>query len=151
MPLYRGNRLRRGRYSEAGRFYLLTTVTAGRVPLFADFFLGRVLVQEMRLAEEQTLLRSLCWVVMPDHLHWLIELDGESLERVMQQVKSRSAKQINQRRGIVGDVWQKGFHDHALRHEEDVLDIARYVVANPLRAGLVERVGDYPLWDAVWL
>jgi len=28
---------------------------------------------------------------------------------------------------------------------------ARYIVANPLRAGLVERLGDYPLWDAVWL
>ena len=30
-------------------------------------------------------------------------------------------------------------------------DVARYIVANPLRAGLVERVGDYPYWDAVWL
>jgi putative transposase len=29
--------------------------------------------------------------------------------------------------------------------------IARYIVANPLRAGLVERLGDYPHWDAVWL
>jgi len=29
--------------------------------------------------------------------------------------------------------------------------IARYIVANPLRAGLVSRVGDYPLWDACWL
>jgi hypothetical protein len=29
--------------------------------------------------------------------------------------------------------------------------MARYVVANPLRAGLVKRLGDYPLWDAIWL
>jgi hypothetical protein len=29
--------------------------------------------------------------------------------------------------------------------------VARYIVANPLRAGLVEHLGDYPLWDAVWL
>jgi len=29
--------------------------------------------------------------------------------------------------------------------------MARYIVANPLRAGLVERIGDYPLWDATWL
>jgi len=33
--------------------------------------------------------------------------------------------------------------------EEDVKDLARYVVANPLRAGLVTRVHDYPLWMRV--
>jgi putative transposase len=38
-----------------------------------------------------------------------------------------------------------------LRNEESVIDAARYIIANPLRAGLVKRVGDYPLWDAVWL
>jgi hypothetical protein len=29
--------------------------------------------------------------------------------------------------------------------------MARYIIANPLRAGLVDRIGDYPLWDAMWL
>jgi hypothetical protein len=29
--------------------------------------------------------------------------------------------------------------------------MARYVVANPLRAGLVQTLRNYPLWDAVWL
>jgi hypothetical protein len=35
--------------------------------------------------------------------------------------------------------------------EEDLAQIARYVVLNPVRAGLVRRVGDYPHWDAAWL
>jgi REP element-mobilizing transposase RayT len=151
MPFYQGSCLRHGRYSEPGRLYLLTAVTVGRAPLFADMATGRLLVQEMRLAEEQQLLRSLCWVVMPEHLHWLIELGESPLERVMQRVKSRSAKRINSLREAEGPVWQKGFHDHALRRDEDMLAVARYIVANPLRAGLVERLGDYPLWDAVWL
>jgi hypothetical protein len=30
-------------------------------------------------------------------------------------------------------------------------DIARYIIANPLRAGLAESIGDYPHWDAIWL
>ena len=34
---------------------------------------------------------------------------------------------------------------------EDVRAVARYIIANPLRAGLCERIGDYPLWDAAWL
>lgn len=38
-----------------------------------------------------------------------------------------------------------------MRYDEDLLKAARYIIANPLRARLVKRVGDYPLWDAVWL
>ncbi|MES9878966.1 MAG: transposase, partial [Candidatus Sedimenticola sp. 1PA] len=33
----------------------------------------------------------------------------------------------------------------------DIKELARYIVANPLRGGLVESIGDYPHWDAMWL
>ena len=88
---------------------------------------------------------------MPDHFHWLVELQSGSLDKVMGRTKSLSARAINRMTDRVGRRWQKGFHDHALRREEDLKSLARYVVANPLRAGLVKQVGDYPLWDAVWL
>ena len=35
--------------------------------------------------------------------------------------------------------------------DEDLVAVARYIVANPVRAGLVKNVRDYPHWDAVWL
>jgi len=41
--------------------------------------------------------------------------------------------------------------DHALRSDEDLRAVARYVIANPVRAGLAQRVGGYPFWDAVWI
>jgi REP element-mobilizing transposase RayT len=46
-------------------------------------------------------------------------------------------------------IWQKGFHDRALRRDEDVRTVARYTVLNPVRAGIVSRIWDHPLWDAV--
>ena len=49
------------------------------------------------------------------------------------------------------NVWQKGFHDRAVRQEDDLPAIARYVVANPVRAGLVTKTGTYPHWDAIWV
>ncbi len=73
------------------------------------------------------------------------------MERLLQQVKSRSAKAINQRLQRSGKIWQSGYHDRTLRREEDIRDIARYIVANPLRAGLVKQLANYPLWDAVFL
>ena len=88
---------------------------------------------------------------MPDHLHWLIELHHNTLSSVMQRTKSRSARAINAQQNSGAQLWQKGYHDRALRYDEDHKKTARYIVANPLRAGLVKRLGDYPHWDALWL
>lgn len=143
--------LRAGRFSEVKGIYLLTATVEKREPIFTDIQLGRLLVAELRAAHVDGLVESLAWVVMPDHLHWLLVLQRGSLSELMRRVKGRGARQINPLIGRHGRLWQDGFHDHALRREEDVLPVARYIVANPLRAGLVQRVGDYPLWDAVWL
>jgi putative transposase len=151
MQIYHGQDLRKGRYLEAGRPYLVTTVTYGRRQVFRDWRVGRLLVAELRAATESGLADSVAWVVMPDHLHWLMVPRGEALDRIMRRVKSRSAVAIRREQGGYGRLWQRGYHDHAVRREEDLRECARYIVGNPLRAGLVERLGDYPLWDAVWL
>lgn len=143
--------LRKGRFSETDRTYLLTTVIHQRRAIFSEWQVARLLVNELRIAEELGLARSLAWVVMPDHLHWLVTLQAGDLSELVQRIKSRSAIAINRALLSHGKIWQKGFHDHALRNDEDMQTVARYIVANPLRAGLVEKIGDYPLWDAVWL
>lgn len=88
---------------------------------------------------------------MPDHVHWLVQLpEGLTLGSLMRRLKGRSALALND--GTSGGrVWAPAYHDRALRREDDVRAAARYLVANPVRAGIVGRVGDYPLWDAVWL
>ncbi len=88
---------------------------------------------------------------MPDHLHWLFRLDEDSLSTVVQRVKSVSSREICATAGCSGPIWQKGFHDRALRRDEDIRAVAKYVVANPLRAGIVKTLRMYPLWDAMWL
>jgi len=148
---YRGHTLRKGRHSAKGCVYLLTTVTWNRRCLFSDWRIGRLVAQSIREAEEHGLAKSYAWVVMPDHFHWLAMLGDCSLGRLMQSVKSRSAIAVNRINNQDGKVWQSGYYDHALRHEENLKDAARYIIANPLRVGLVKRIGDYPLWDAVWL
>ena len=147
----RGSDLRLGRYSETGQIYLLTSVVHDRIPLFSHWRTGRLVVQEFRRVQEQGLAESLAWVVMPDHFHWLVTLKKGSLGMLMRKVKSRSALSLMRLGYTSQQVWQKGYHDRAIRREEDLQSVARYIVANPLRAGLVQRIGDYPLWDAVWL
>jgi len=89
---------------------------------------------------------------MPDHLHWLLRLTSGDLSALLGRFKANSGKALNRLRSTPGQrIWQPGYHDHALRAEEDIVSTARYIIANPLRAALVEHVGDYPHWDAIWV
>jgi len=68
----------------------------------------------------------------------------------MNRFKSVTSKRLRQAEQTAR-IWARGFHDHALRRDEDIRAAARYIIANPLRAKLVGQTGDYPYWDCVWL
>ena len=148
-----GSELRKGRVSIEHQVYLVTSVTCNRQQLFQDFSAGRKVVQALRYASDTGKAETLAYVVMPDHIHWLLSLgDNVALSRPVGAMKRHSALRINELNSLAGRcVWQQGFHDHALRSDESLPAVARYIIANPLRANLVDRIGDYPLWDAVWL
>jgi putative transposase len=80
---------------------------------------------------------------MPDHLHALVEgeaPDADLLEFV-RVFKQRSSWHWKHQRG--GDLWQRSYFEHVLRDDESTRAVARYVLANPVRAGLVQNVEDY--------
>jgi REP element-mobilizing transposase RayT len=138
--------LRKGRVSLPKHAYLVTIVTAYREPFFASFTEARVAVQCFHDKDVARHAQTLAFVVMPDHVHWLLQLEeGGSLSETVRVYKAKASLILHQR------IWQRGFHDHALRDEDDLRDIARYIIANPLRAGLAMKVGEYPHWDAIWL
>ncbi len=151
MSIYHGKDLRKGRFSEIGRPYLITTVTQDRAPLFTDWHTGRLVINAFREIEINAYAKTYAWVVMPDHIHWLMAPMAGSVTDIVRRAKSCSARGVNRAIGRTGPVWQKGYHDHALHKDEDIKSIARYIVANPLRAGLVEQIGDYPLWDSIYI
>ena len=145
------NALRKGRYSEQGRAYFITTVTAARYPFFLDLWCARSMVRVLRDLNDNGFVQSLCWVVMPDHVHWLFRLQYRNLSWIMNRMKGKSARSINRRLVRNGPVWQKAYYDRGLRDDDDIKQLARYIIANPLRKGLAKNIGDYPHWDAVWL
>lgn len=144
--------LRHGRASIGHTAYLITATTQNREPLYTHF---PAACSAARCFEDATLLREsrmLAWVLMPDHVHWLHQLgETDSLGEVIGRLKSASSRHTNRALNRTGPLWSKAFHDHALREEEDLQAVARYIVANPLRAGLIKRIGDYPFWNAIWL
>jgi REP element-mobilizing transposase RayT len=138
--------LRNGRFSQPGGVYLVTTVTRDRLPVFKCFSSARCVVHTLQTEHAADRAMTLAFVVMPDHLHWLLTLGSSvSLSQVVRTVKSVVAHHLG------GRVWQQGFHDHAVRAEEDLPAMSRYIVNNPVRAGLVRKAGQYSHWDAVWV
>ena len=139
------NNLRKGRCSLASTAYHITTVTVDRQPHFTSLYNGRKVVQQLIALQDQAIAKTLCYVLMPDHLHWLMVLQNGTLPEAVRLLKGSSARAIGQ------PIWQANYYDHAIRQDEDLLKIARYIIANPLRAKLVSEIGAYSLWDAVWV
>ncbi|MGE0858814.1 MAG: transposase [Gammaproteobacteria bacterium] len=143
--------LHAGRVSVPRQVYFLTIVTHRRCPWFADFGVARLAVGEMRRLNDAGVVQSFAWVIMPEHVHWLMALGTtHSLSVAVKMFKGRTARMVSRMSGG-GALWQRTFFDRAVRDEEELRSMARYIVANPLRRGLVRRIGDYPHWDAIWV
>ncbi len=148
----RAHRLRIGRHSERNRTYHIVTSTLDRTRFFANLFAGRIVTNAMRREDEAGHVNTLAFVVMPDHLHWLFTLSGSrSLSKAVGTMKSYSTRRLNEHLVRSGQVWRSGFYDHAIRNDEVLVHVARYIIANPLRAGIVRSVRQYSLWDSVWV
>ncbi len=141
----RASNLRRGRHSQVGCAYHVVFSTQDRSPVFADFTKARMMVACLEKSAKQAITETLAFVIMSDHIHWLFVLKFGSISQCVQRVKAQFSREA----GCL--IWGVGFYDHAVRMDEDLQATARYIVANPLRAGLVEKIGDYPHWDAAWL
>ena len=143
-------RLMVGRHSCSNAVYAITSVIRGRRPLLTDGRHASVVMREFARCEEECRVDNVAWVVMPDHIHWLFRLREGAIAASVQAFKSRTARGINDLRASSGPVWQAGYYDHRIRDEEDLAVQARYLIANPLRGGLVARLADYPYWYCAW-
>ena len=146
MERARSSALRKGRYSNPGLYYLLTTATEGRQPCLADPRAASEVLDALAWLDEQERIGLVAAVVMPDHLHIVIELRQGDLDTVMHSLKSFTSNRINKLLGRSGQLWQKQYHDHAIRTEIELMEKIQYCLGNPVRAGLVQRYRDYPHW-----
>ncbi len=143
--------LRNGRVSIPGQIYLVTIVTSGRSAHFREFHAGCLASSTLNAAVSWPDAELIAWVLMPDHMHLLLQLgQREALSTVIQRVKGLLTIRLRPLIGVQS-LWQASFHDHALRKSENIRAAARYLIANPLRAGLVDDIRNYPFWGADWL
>jgi len=94
------------------------------------------------------------WVVLPDHLHCVIELPAGDVDFAVRWrlIKSNFSKglpkterrsTVRTRRGERG-IWQRRYWEHLIRDEKDFAAHMDYIHINPVKHGLVTRVGEWP-------
>jgi REP-associated tyrosine transposase len=87
------------------------------------------------------------FVIMANHVHVLL-LPMISPSLLLKALKGTSAREANRLLGRTGEqFWQRETYDHWVRSEDEWNRIASYIESNPVKAGLVERMEDYP-WSS---
>lgn len=96
--------------------------------------------------------RLILAVIMPDHVHLLIQprelVTGiwDNLGKVLKSIKGTSSRQINRRHNRKGSLWLAESYDHIVRDEAELLEKYQYIIQNPVKARIVGTPEEYPFF-----
>lgn len=149
-PSRKSIRLPGDAYRQPGFTWLVTITTSHRRPYFADpSFAGATLALFLDDASNRGLdLHLAC--LMPDHVHLLASVVAGDLVSAIGALKSRSTK-VFRGFGHASPLWHRSFHDQGIRGERAFDEAVRYVLDNPVVAGLTASWEEYDLIAGSWV
>ena len=127
------------------RIFFATTKTSMGRRLLQSERNAALLIDVLRslVSEQKFMLHD--FVIMPDHVHLLIEVDGDmTIEKAMQLIKGRFFHRLSHEFGYKGDVWQRGFTEVQVLNKQNFEAHRAYIAENPIKAGLVASTEEYP-------
>ncbi len=148
LPKRKRNRLPEYDYNSSGIYYITVCTkekerilshiavgaTIGRPPIVRLTLIGRIVKEAvLKIPSIYPMVEVNHYVIMPNHIHLLLSIVGDSgrpmvaptISRIIQQMKGYVTKRVNR------SIWQKGFYDHVVRTEQDYREICRYIDNNP--------------------
>jgi putative transposase len=131
----------------SSRTFFVTTRTSMERALLQSERNANLLIEVLRgcVAAKRFVVHD--FVVMPNHVHALITVDGDiSIERAMQFIKGGFSYRVKKEFGYSGEVWQRGFSGVRVEDRENFLKHREYIAQNPVRAGLANSPESYPSW-----
>lgn len=132
-------------YSDPDYVYFATLCARHLSSPFVDMGLASAIVDALLYHSRTGNWKLYAYVLMPDHLHVALSPcdNGRTISQLLHDFKSFTTR-MGWRHGVRGALWQRGFYDHVARSERGLLAICEYIVANPVRKGLVKEVGEWP-------
>lgn len=130
-----------------GALYHLTARGNARENIFLDDE-DRLRFLDLLAKEiDQQRWRCYAYCLMSNHYHLLIETPQPNLTRGMRRLNGVYTQAFNRRHTRVGHVLQGRYKSIIVDRDSYLLELARYIVLNPVRAKMVKRVGDWP-WSS---
>ncbi|MBF0530909.1 MAG: transposase, partial [Deltaproteobacteria bacterium] len=89
------------------------------------------------------------WTIMPNHVHVMVVTKPNwPLKDIVHSWKSYTANKANQILQRSGPFWSPDFFDRFIRDEKHFLTAKKYIIDNPVRAGLCDRPQKWPFSSA---
>jgi putative transposase len=151
VPTRKALRLRAFDYSSAGAYFVTVCTHERRCILAAKVLddhvilssAGRIVERQIEQLPQRLATSVDSYVVMPNHVHLVVHINGEADERARQAsplrdvvggFKSGSSREINAAYGAPGaPLWQRGYYDHVIRDEDELNRAREYIQHNPIR------------------
>ena len=150
--------LRKGRVSIPGQTYAITKCCGSNYRrIIADPYTpdaskesAQVIIDSLQWMHREGRARCYGYVIMPDHLHAMLQLGNEmSLSDVLRTFSSFTTHVINKQNRWSGAFWQKGFYDHGMRTNESYDRHLEYFAENPARKGYVSCIEQWPFSEVL--
>ncbi len=95
--------------------------------------INRLIITEMKKIETQEAAKTIAFVIMPNHIHWLIQLGNKkTLSDVIKLFKGRCSKVTRDDLGMY-KLWQRNYYDHMIKNENDLLNNANICIFTSLK------------------
>jgi REP-associated tyrosine transposase len=127
------------RVIEPGGIYHVTTRGNNREQVVWDDRDRAILLGAITQAARRYGWVVLAYCLMTNHFHLIVQVPSGGLSEGMRLLNGGFARRMNARHGRVGHLFQNRFHATHIRRDAHLLEACRYVVLNPVRAGICER------------
>lgn len=136
-------RVPRSALPEAGYFHV-TARGAGRIAIVRDDDDRRRFLQLLASAGKRVGWQVYAYCLMDTHYHVVVEAERDALSRALHRVNGVYAQGFNRRHGRWGHLFGERFAAWVVLDEGHLIAACRYVLRNPVRAGLCERAAEWP-------
>ncbi len=138
---------RTARIMSKSNIYHIMLRGINRQKIFLDEEDHRHFLEVLEHCREISEFRLYAYCLMSNHVHLLLHADGEPLEQVMKRIGTRYVVWYNRKYARTGHLFQDRYKSEPVQDNAYFLTVLRYILNNPVKAGICRKAEDYP-WSS---
>lgn len=109
----------------------------------ADFAMYLMLLRENLKYYEEYNYKLICYCLMTNHVHLLIQANGKEVSELIRRLHSMYSRYFNKKYEYVGHLWQDKYFSELIKDDSQMLVASRYIHLNPVKAKIVKMPVEY--------